>query len=148
MKLELPRVNSDREDASPGSHLRADPRPCAGGSVKVLKLLEREQVAFGLEARKIIRRKELAQICRDRQLINLSGIAEWSMQENPYAIADATAPQGVPQREQMIVLYPYDIILAQEAHNFVRKPFADPAIGLVILAQEADKIRTIVEQRP
>ena len=70
------------------------------------------------------------------------------MQEEADAAADATLAQQCAKRDQVIVVDPDDVILAQQGRELVGEQCVDLVVGLAGGTVVVDQIQAEVQQRP
>src|SRR5262249_23800380 len=106
------------------------------------------RVAFGLKSHNVILHEQRDQLLMLRQRgYDLRG-RERNVQEKPDPVGMASTPQGVRDRDQVIIVDPNEIIILDDFLKFDREVIIDPEIPAEVPTRKLSKIEPIMQYRP
>ena len=111
-------------------------------------VVEIAQVVAGLEAEQVVRAHRLDQLVVPRQGDVDFGCGEWDMQEEADPALHAEPAQLLAHRDQVVVVHPDQVVVAQIGIKLLGEQLVDLAVGHVPVAIEARQVEAVVEQRP
>ena len=133
-------VRPERMDQAVGQGV-ADP-------LAIQIVVEVAQIVAGLKAEQVVGAHRLHQLIVPRQGDVDLGRRERDVQEEADPALDAEPAQLLPHRDQVVVVHPDQIVVAQIRVELLGEQLVDLAVGDVPVAIEAREIEPVVEQRP
>jgi hypothetical protein len=128
-------------DAAVGAQ-RGRPDHVGDGRAEALEILLR------LEAHEVVGQQVADQFVVHGQRPQRLDVRERNVQEEPERLADAALPQVPPERDEVVVVHPNEIVVAQQRLQAIREQAIDALIGGVVRVRVVQRAHEVVEQRP
>ncbi len=109
---------------------------------------ERFEVACGLEAERVVGEERAHQLAVYRQRAQHLDVWERNVQEESQPLPYAGRSQLLTKRNQVIVVHPDEIVIAQQGKQPVCEQPVDPLVRGVLRVDELEFVGEIVKERP
>ena len=148
---ELRRIDTDGEYG--GVHLTAE-RAGAAGRIGASPRLARDvleeaaAVGLGLEAEYVVGEEGAhEQVVHGQRSEHFRG-GKGDVQEEPHRLPCAHAAQLLAESDQVVVVYPQQVVGLEQRVEGMGEALVDPDAALVVVAVEAGKVDAVVKERP
>ena len=111
-------------------------------------VLQRAQVALRVHAHQVVRGQRFEQLAVAGEGDQQARGRQRRVQEEPDPVFHALFAQHRGQRNQVVVVYPDDVVLADELRHALGEHAIHPKIAFEVIATVIDQVAAIVEQRP
>jgi hypothetical protein len=157
--LKFPRLDSDRKTADlrlPPVEAQGDPVASRLEQPHFAQLVafghqvanEIAGIAFGLEADNVVLQQQWYQLLVLRQRGQNLRRRKRNVQEKPDPVGVPAPPQGVRDGNQMIVVYPDQIVVFDDFFELGREMIIHPEIAAEIAAREFGEVQPVVQDWP
>ena len=109
---------------------------------------EVRMIGLALEAHQVVREQRAYQPVVPRYGCQDQRRGQGDVQEEADAMRAAQRPQFGGQRDQVVVVYPDDVVLAQHRLELAREQLVDPPVAGDVAGVEVRQVQPVVEDRP